>query len=100
MIQVIKIAIAIMLFLCLVNFPYGFYQFVRIAASIGFCILAFDAYRKNNAKEFVIIYVGLAILFQPVIKISLGRFIWNIVDVIVGVSLLLSIILLNKKRRE
>jgi len=31
---------------------------------------------------------ALAILFQPVVKISLGRFLWNVVDVIVGVWLI------------
>jgi hypothetical protein len=39
----------------------------------------------------MIIYGGLALLFQPFFKIALGREIWNIVDVIVGIGLLLSI---------
>jgi len=30
----------------------------------------------------------LALLFQPFFKISLGRTLWNIVDVIVGIGLL------------
>jgi hypothetical protein len=40
----------------------------------------------------MIVYVGLAILFQPLIKIALGRLIWNIVDVIVAAGLLYSLI--------
>jgi len=32
----------------------------------------------------------LAILFQPLLKIALGREGWNVVDVIVGVGLLVS----------
>jgi len=44
----------------------------------------------------MIIFVGLALLFQPFFKISLGREIWNIVDVIVGVGLLLSIFIKDK----
>ena len=39
----------------------------------------------------MIIYGGLALLFQPFFKIALGREIWNIVDVIVVIGLLLSI---------
>jgi hypothetical protein len=32
----------------------------------------------------------LAILFQPFEKIALGREIWNVLDVIVGIGLLLT----------
>jgi hypothetical protein len=39
----------------------------------------------------VFIYVVLAILFQPFEKIALGREVWNVLDVIVGVGLLLSV---------
>lgn len=47
-----------------------------------------------------IVYVGLAILFQPLIKISLGRELWNIVDVIVGVGLIVSIFVKPKLERK
>ncbi|WP_326936554.1 DUF6804 family protein [Flavobacterium sp. PL11] len=47
---------------------------------VGFCYLVFVVNRKNNKNE-VFIYVALALLFQPFIKIALGRTIWNIVDV-------------------
>lgn len=39
----------------------------------------------------MIIYGALAILFQPFFKIALGRELWNIVDVIVEIGLILSI---------
>jgi hypothetical protein len=39
----------------------------------------------------MILYGGLTLLFQPFYKIALGREIWNIVDVIVGAGLILSI---------
>ena len=39
----------------------------------------------------MIIYGSLALLFQPFFKIALGRVIWNIVDVIVGIGLLVSL---------
>jgi hypothetical protein len=38
-----------------------------------------------------VVYVCLAILFQPFFKIALGRALWNIVDVFVGVWLLISL---------
>jgi hypothetical protein len=90
--NLIKIVLAVLFFLCLADMPYGFYQFVRFAAMIGFAYLAFLA----NKKDEVFIYVGLALLFQPFMKITLGRTIWNIVDVIVGIFLLLSIFRVKK----
>jgi hypothetical protein len=39
----------------------------------------------------------LALLFQPFFKIALGRQIWNIVDVVVGIGLLISIFMKPKE---
>lgn len=88
--NIIKIVLAILLLLCLVDFPYGYYQFVRFAGLIGFAILAYQANRKNKQTEMVI-YGALALLFQPFFKIALGRELWNVVDVVVGIGLLISI---------
>jgi len=87
----IKLVLAVLFLLCLLPMPYGFYQLVRLLALMGFSILAYDASRKENKTE-MIIYIGLAILFQPLIKISLGRSLWNMVDVVVAVGLILSIL--------
>ena len=88
--NVIKIVLAILFFVCLADMPYGLYQFVRYTAMIGFAYLAYSANQQKNKNE-VFIYIALAILFQPIFKIALGRTIWNIVDTIVGIGLILSI---------
>jgi hypothetical protein len=95
--NLIKIILAILFFLCLFKFPYGFYQIVRFAGLIGFAILAYQAYEQGRQTE-MIIYSGLALLFQPFFKIALGRKIWNIVDAIVGIGLLISIIIFKPKK--
>ena len=92
----IKIIISILLFVCILNMPYGYYQFVRFAGLIGFAVLAYRSKQIGNQFE-MIIYASLALLFQPFIKIALGRELWNVVDVIVGVGLLISIFALPKK---
>lgn len=97
-ITIIKISLAILLFLCLLDMPFGFYQFVRFVALIGFGILAYIANKENRRTE-MIIYCVLALLFQPFFKIALGREIWNIVDVIVGTGLLTSLFI-NKKPQK
>ncbi len=88
--KIIKIVLAILFFVCLADMPYGYFQLVRFSAMIGFGILAYYSFHnKKNIES--IIFIALIILFQPLIKIPLGRTIWNIVDVIVGVALILSI---------
>ena len=94
--KAIKIILAILFFLCLADMPYGFYQFVRFAGLIGFAILAYQSNQQGRRTE-MIIYGGLALLFQPFFKIALGRQIWNIVDVVVGIGLLISIFMKPKE---
>lgn len=93
--KVIKIFLAVLLFLCLIDMPYGFYQFVRFAALIGFSVLAYQANQQGGQAE-MIIFGALALLFQPLFKIALGREMWNLVDVLVGIGLLLSIFMKPK----
>jgi hypothetical protein len=93
---ILKIFLALLFFLCLLDMPYGYYQLVRFAGLIGFVILAYQAHEQGKQTE-MIIYGGLALLFQPFFKIALGRDIWNIVDVIVGIGLLLSILIKPSK---
>lgn len=93
--KLIKILLAILLFLCLFRMSYGFYELVRLVALVGFAFLAYRANNENRKNE-VFLYCTLALLFQPFIKIALGRDIWNILDVIVGVGLIVSLFM-NRK---
>jgi hypothetical protein len=97
--NIIKIVLAILFFLCLADMPYGFYQFVRFVGLIGFTILAYQANQKSRQTE-MIIYSGLALLFQPFFKIALGRQMWNVVDVVVGICLLISIFMKPKESQR
>lgn len=83
----LSITLAILLFLCLADMPYGYYQFVRFAAAAFFVYAAYNE-NETGRKELVIVFIVLAILFQPFFKISLGRTLWNIVDLLVGLGLL------------
>jgi hypothetical protein len=96
-INLIKIILSILLIICLLEMPYGYYQFVRFAAMVGFTYFAYSASLQKKQNE-VFIFIALAILFQPFIKIALGRTIWNIVDVIVGIGLIAS--LFKSKEKE
>jgi len=95
-IKLLKIFVSIILLFCLFDMPYGYYEFVRFASVVCFSYLAYSANEQNNKNE-VFIYIALAILFQPFIKIALGRTIWNIVDLIIGIVLIMS--LFHSKRK-
>jgi hypothetical protein len=96
--KIIKVVLAVLFFLCLLDMPYGFYQAVRFAGLIGFAILAHRANQKGRQTE-MFIYCGLALLFQPFFKIALGREIWNIVDVVVGIGLIVTIFMKPKESK-
>jgi hypothetical protein len=95
---IIKILLAVLFFLCLLDMPYGFYQLVRFVALIGFGILAYKA-NEDSKNTKMIMHGSLALLFQPFFKIALGREIWNMIDVIVGIGLIASLFI-NRTRSQ
>jgi len=79
--------------------PYGYYEAVRFIGMLGFALLAYYSNQQNKKAE-VIICIALALLFQPFIKIALGRTIWNTTDVIVSIGLIVSIFLMPANTRK
>lgn len=84
----LKLILAIALLLCLAPMPYGYFMLVRIVATILFFIFA-RKYYVAKKEELAITFGVLAVLFQPLFKISLGREVWNMVDVAVAVLLMI-----------
>jgi hypothetical protein len=70
--------------------PYSYYQLVRFIGMLSFIWFAyFD--NENRNKPLAIFWVCSAILINPIIKISLGRVIWNIVDLIWALILIMTL---------
>ena len=91
--KIVKIILAVLFLVCLIDMPYGYYMFVRLAGMIGFI---YFAYLDKEKKLLLLFWIGSAILINPIFKISLGRELWNIVDVIWAVILFLDIIFFEK----
>lgn len=85
--KIVYLIEAVLLLLCLVNMPYGFYQLVRFVSMCVFAYLAFENYSQNKEK-LAVTFGALALLFQPFLKIALGRMVWNVVDVVVAIMLI------------
>lgn len=95
---ILKLIIAILLLLCLADMPYGFCELVCFAATAAFAYISYD-YFKSKRDEMGFLFAALALLFQPFIKISLGRTIWNAVDVLVAIALFYLIIKAVKNKK-
>lgn len=81
----ISLIMAIALLLCLIDMPYGYYNFIRYATTILAIIWAVNLWNKTRA--FAWISFAIAVIFNPFFKIALGRVLWNIADI--GVAILL-----------
>jgi len=96
-VSIIKIGLAILFVICLTDMPYGYFQLVRFIGVIGFLYLAFNEHQRKNWKMF---YIISAILINPIFKISLGRGLWNIIDVAWSVILIGTIVLQKDKKQQ
>jgi len=86
---------AIMLFLALAPWPYGYYQLLRFVVCGVAVYVAFMAY--NWQKMWAVWLFGfIAVLFNPLIPIHLSREIWQPIDVVCGVLFIVTAIVLNK----
>ena len=82
----LKNIMALVLVVCLLPMPYEYYMILRLIAMLLFAIFAFEYYAKR-AMPIVIIFCSLILIFQPFVKLFLGRGLWNLIDVIVAMFL-------------
>lgn len=92
----LTLTLAGLLILCLAPMPYGYYTLVRFVSMVVFSVIAYKYYQVKK-EGLAITFGALALLFQPFIKIALGRTIWNIVDVAVAILLLILTFTKNEK---
>ena len=96
-INLLKVILAVILILCLFEWNYGFYQLVRFLGFVGFSILAYQEKEKQNSWFFI--WLFSALLINPFLKVSLGKTIWNVIDVIWAVLLAVNVIYPTKENR-
>lgn len=83
----IGLFLSLILLLCLAPMPYGYFTLVRLLAMVVFGVYAYKFYTaKKDGLAWV--FVTLALLFQPFIKVALGRVVWNIIDIVVAVGMI------------
>ena len=92
----IQLFLAALLLLCLVKMPYGYYNIIRLIATSVFVYMTY-VYTEEKKMGLMVTFSALALLFQPFVKIAIGRTMWNIVDVVVAI-LLITLTIIDFKR--
>lgn len=72
--------VSALLFLGAAPFPYGYYMLLRIAAC-GFFIWAAVITYEKKSKYLPWVFVLLALLFNPIIKVHFSKEVWVAIDV-------------------
>lgn len=69
-----------LLLIALLDMPYGYYQLLRVCI---FCTSAYIAVQQNDGgdKFWMWGFIACALIYNPVVKLSLGKEIWPLVNV-------------------
>ena len=90
--KIITLGSSAFLLIGILNLPYGYYSFLRlfITCSSIYISLAYKEKNKNKLNIWVIIFLIVAILFNPIFPIYLDKESWKIIDFLVAGLFLLS----------
>lgn len=81
---------AILLFLALLPFPYGYYILLRLGVGIAAGFLTYDEYRlRGRVSGWTVALAIVALLFNPIIPVHLTREIWVPINIATGLMFLL-----------
>jgi hypothetical protein len=91
-----KTTIKIILFFLLVgaladHMPYGYYQFLRLAVSLGMGVLAYEEF-THNRRIIGVFCAGIVLLFNPIRKIVLDKETWQNTDFWLAAAILVWLI--------
>jgi len=80
----------LMLFGAIAEWPYGYYTFLKWITCITSILVAFQAFEKNIdwAK---VVFIVIAILFNPLAPIYLSRSTWIPIDIITAIFFIFAI---------
>ena len=80
---------AILLFIAVLNLPYGYYEMLRVVITI-FAI--FFAFKLNAIKQngLMIVMIAIIILFNPISPMHLDKGSWMLLDIISAIVFLVS----------
>ena len=79
--RIIFLVPAAMMVLALLPMPYGYYQLLRLISCVCCGLIAYGFWQRQQ-QAWALAMGFVAILYNPVIKIALGREVWSVVNLI------------------
>jgi len=77
---------AILLTVAISHLPYTYYIFMRWAVSLAACFIAWQIYRGGGRLGFsLILFVALAVLFNPIAPVRFKREIWEVLNAVAAI---------------
>jgi len=96
---VLRIITAGLLFFALAKQPYDYFTILRIATCLTSGYLIYVASRSKSSV-WIIVFLFVLVLFNPIVKFPIKRETWQIIDIVVGITMLASILLVNEPRTK
>ena len=72
----------ILLTVAMLPLPYGYYMILRLVIPIFSVIMAINAYKISSDSLYTFIFIGMAILYNPFLPISLFKEMWAVLNLI------------------
>lgn len=82
-------AVLCLLLLALLPWPYGYYIFLRIAVCLWGIAAGIHLRAHKPGGAWPLLAWGIAILYNPIVKIPLEREVWEIVNLLTAGAVLL-----------
>ncbi len=80
------------------HWPYGYYTLLRFIVCGTSAYIAFIAY-SNRSTWAVWVFAIMAVLFNPIAPFYLGREIWQVVDFISAILIIIGVIRVRKPQK-
>ncbi len=91
----LKITCILLLCFSLMKLPIGYYTFLRIAVCGTAAFAAYNYYQINQ-KVWAWLFGIIAVIFNPLIPLYLGKSTWSVIDILNAMFFLVSIIFLRE----
>lgn len=88
---------AIMSFVAMIDLPYGYYHFLRLVIFFSSLFILYAHQKCGYRFEWVLLFIVIALLFNPILPVFLDKEIWSFINPIVSISYILHFVFFRKK---
>ena len=74
---------SLLLVVALLPLPYGYFMFLRLAITAAAAYVAYENFNKN-IPIWGIVFVGIALLFNPFYTVHFDKSLWAVIDIVVA----------------